>query len=48
MTEHRRLERFDEATLAYRRAIDLTDNSNARVFLEERLSAIDKHELNPW
>jgi RNA polymerase sigma-70 factor (ECF subfamily) len=33
----RRLGRYDDATLAFRRAIDLTNNSNARAFLEDRL-----------
>jgi RNA polymerase sigma-70 factor (ECF subfamily) len=36
----RRLERFEAATLAFRRAIDLTNNSNARAFLEDRLASI--------
>ena len=36
----RRLGRYDQAVGAYRRAIDLTNNSNARVFLEGRLAEI--------
>ncbi|MEA2001211.1 MAG: RNA polymerase sigma factor [Actinomycetota bacterium] len=36
----RRLGRFDEATLAFRRAIDLTNNSDARAFLEDRLAGL--------
>ena len=35
-----RLERYDEATEAFRRAISLTNNLNSRSFLEERLAAI--------
>ena len=36
----RRLGRFDEATLAFRRAIDLTTNSDSRAFLEDRLAGL--------
>ncbi|MFW2382490.1 MAG: RNA polymerase sigma factor [Acidimicrobiales bacterium] len=35
-----RLERYDEATEAFRRAISLTNNRNSRSFLEERLADI--------
>ena len=37
----RRLNRFDEAVVAFRRAIDLTNNSNARQFLEGRLATLN-------
>ena len=36
----RRVDRFDEAVGAYRQAIALTNNSNARAFLEGRLAEI--------
>jgi RNA polymerase sigma-70 factor (ECF subfamily) len=36
----RRIGSYDEATFAFRRAIDLTNNTNARAFLEERLAEI--------
>lgn len=36
----RRVDRHDEAIAAYGRAISLTDNTNARDFLEERLAAL--------
>jgi RNA polymerase sigma-70 factor (ECF subfamily) len=36
----RRIGSYDEATVAFRRAIDLTNNTNARAFLEERLAEI--------
>ena len=35
-----RMSRFDEATTAFRRAIDLTNNRDTRTFLEERLASL--------
>ncbi|MDJ0953990.1 MAG: RNA polymerase sigma factor [Acidimicrobiia bacterium] len=36
----KRLHRYDEAIAAYRRAIDLTNNSDVRAFLERRLGTV--------
>ncbi len=36
----KRLHRYEDATAAYRRAIDLTNNSDIRAFLERRLGAV--------
>ncbi len=35
-----RMSRFEEATVAYRKAIDLTNNQKTKTFLEARLSAL--------
>ena len=35
-----RMGRFDDATTAYRRAIDLTNNTRTRAFLEDRLATL--------
>ena len=38
----RRLERYDEAGIAYRRALDLTTNSSETKFLQDRLAEVSK------